>query len=372
MATTLKLGDTGEEVRQLQIKVAGWASDSPQETCLVVDGDFGLQTEAAVKRFQSSYGLTVDGVAGQQTHDQLNLLEDADGSTKHFSWSEFYCKGNGGFTNGKVTSTTVQENVRCMMWKLEALRRKAGDNPITITYGFRSISYNDSLGGGKNSMHLYGVGADIKVSNKTTSEIYSIARTCGFTGVYHENGAIHVDSGIEYGLKYLHFYLPYTINHIPLSTPYNRRPGTYMSPEYLTIHSTANPSSYASGERAWLTNTSNTRTASWHLVVDQNEVIEAIPLDEIAWHAGDGGSGTGNTKSIGLEICESGNRSTTLNQAIYLSAKILRDFGWDTSRLRRHYDWSGKICPRILIDSTYRAAIHQTWEWFVGEVGKKI
>lgn len=49
-----------------------------------------------------------------------------------------------------------------------------------------------------------------------------------------------------------------------------------------------------------------------HLVIDETEAIECIPLNEVAWHAGDGANGTGNRKSIGLQICESGDRVKTL------------------------------------------------------------
>lgn len=146
----------------------------------------------------------------------------------------------------------------------------------------------------------------------------------------------------------------YRVNHIPKTTPHNRRPGRAMQPEYLTIHSTANPNSTAQNERDWLTNPSNTRTASWHIAVDDKEVIEAIPLNEMALHAGDGGNGTGNTKSIGIEICESGDRTNTIQNAAELVAKMLKERNWGVDRLRRHYDWSGKNCPRILADNNWK------------------
>ena len=114
----------------------------------------------------------------------------------------------------------------------------------------------------------------------------------------------------------------YIVDHIPRNTPYNRRPGLPMSPQYITIHSTGNPKSTAMNERAWLTNPNNNVTASWHICVDEKEAVEAIPLNEVAWHAGDGGSGTGNRRSISIEICESGDRAKTLENAIKLTANL--------------------------------------------------
>ncbi|MHA7962894.1 N-acetylmuramoyl-L-alanine amidase [Paenibacillus sp. CAU 1782] len=140
--------------------------------------------------------------------------------------------------------------------------------------------------------------------------------------------------------------MTYIIDHIPKSTPKNRRPGLVMIPTTITIHNTGNPSSTARNERNWLTNPSNGVTASYHIVIDERETIECLPLNEVGWHAGDGGNGPGNRKSIGIEICESGNYDKTLDRAATLVADILRVRGWGTDRLRRHYDWSGKNCPR--------------------------
>lgn len=160
----------------------------------------------------------------------------------------------------------------------------------------------------------------------------------------------------------------YIVDHIPKTTPCNRRPGYSMKPEYITIHSTGNPTSTARNERAWLTNPNNNVTASWHIVVDEKEAIEAIPLNEVAWHAGDGGKGTGNRKSISIEICESGDRQKTLQNAAELVAKLLKERGWGVDRLRRHYDWSGKICPRIFYDN----GKWTRWKQFVEAVQKEL
>ncbi|PTX59967.1 peptidoglycan hydrolase-like protein with peptidoglycan-binding domain [Melghirimyces profundicolus] len=195
---TLQQGDSGSDVKELQIRVAGWAANSPSQTYVAVDGQFGPKTEAAVKRFQSAYGLTVDGIVGPQTQSALNSLEDSDGSTAHFAWSEFHSKDGSGFSGGKVGSATVKENVRRLMYKLEALRKKAGNSPVYINSGFRSINHNSNVGGASNSQHMYGIAADIVVSGKSVYQVRDLARTCGFSGNKRYSSFNHVDSRIEY------------------------------------------------------------------------------------------------------------------------------------------------------------------------------
>ncbi|MFC9396933.1 D-Ala-D-Ala carboxypeptidase family metallohydrolase [Streptomyces sp. NPDC057027] len=195
----LSQGSSGAAVKELQIRIAGWAAGSAQQTFVSLDGDFGPGTEAALRRFQAAYGLTVDGVAGAQTFSRLDALESSDGSTAHFGFSEFESKDGSGFSGGKVSATTVKENVRRNMYKLEALRKKCGDLAVTVNSGFRSISHNASVGGAANSMHLYGIAADVAVSGLSTKTVYQKAETCGYSGL--ETYTVswqHVDSRVEY------------------------------------------------------------------------------------------------------------------------------------------------------------------------------
>lgn len=153
--------------------------------------------------------------------------------------------------------------------------------------------------------------------------------------------------------------IPYIVNHIPATS--KKRPGLKLTPKYLTIHSTANEKSTASNERNWLTNPVNTNETGWHICVDEKEAIEVIPLNEVAWHAGDGKNGSGNKQSIGIEICESGDRKKTLQNAAVLVADLLEKFNLPLSAVKQHYDWSGKNCPRIL-------RVGQKWSDFVDNV----
>lgn len=142
-----------------------------------------------------------------------------------------------------------------------------------------------------------------------------------------------------------------------------------MIPTTITIHNTGNPASSAAGERNWLTNPANLRQASFHIAVDEFGAVECIPLNENAWHAGDGsGAKSGNRTSIGVEICESGNYAKTLDNAVELVAQMLKDRGWGVDRLRRHYDWSGKICPRLM----YNDGAWAGWYAFKARVAAKL
>lgn len=119
-------------------------------------------------------------------------------------------------------------------------------------------------------------------------------------------------------------------------------------PKSITIHSTANLNSNAQNERDNLNRRGNTSSTGFHIVVDDKQAIECIPLNKVAYHAGDGEYGTGNSSSIGIEMCESGDREKTIENTIQLTAKMLKERNWGIDRLKRHYDWSGKNCPRIL------------------------
>ena len=140
------------------------------------------------------------------------------------------------------------------------------------------------------------------------------------------------------------------------------RTGKVIQPTSVTIHSTANLNSTAMNERNWLMNKNNKSGASWNVCVDETEAVIAIPLNEKSNHSG---SSTGNNTSIGIEICESGNREKTLKNAIKVTAYILKLFSLTYKDLKQHYDWNRKNCPRILRDTG-------RWDWFVLEVKKEM
>ncbi|NLA05601.1 MAG: hypothetical protein GX881_07825, partial [Firmicutes bacterium] len=131
------------------------------------------------------------------------------------------------------------------------------------------------------------------------------------------------------------------------------RPGYKLTPRYVTIHDTANTSAGANAKAhaGYLKGSVAAGIpASWHFTVDDTVIVQHLPLDENGWHAGDGSSGTGNRKSIGIEICENkdGVRAKAEKNAAWLTAKLLRDFSLGLDQVKQHHYWSGKNCPRVL------------------------
>ena len=65
------------------------------------------------------------------------------------------------------------------------------------------------------------------------------------------------------------------------------RPGTFMKPYYVTVHDVGATSSWTNGQ-----GTSNycnqVTSSSWHFSVGNDGAWQNLPMDEVAWHAGDG------------------------------------------------------------------------------------
>ena len=118
-----------------------------------------------------------------------------------------------------------------------------------------------------------------------------------------------------------------------------------MIPIGVCIHNTANDAT-AVNEITYMGG--NDAKVSFHVAVDDKEVIQAVPFNLHCWASGDG-SGDGNKKHIHIEICYSksgGDRFTEAekNAASY-TATLLKEYGWDVSKVKRHKDFSNKDCP---------------------------
>jgi zinc D-Ala-D-Ala carboxypeptidase len=205
----LKKGSKGRDVLALEIRIAGWYQRADQKA-MIVNRRFGQRTQVAVEAFQRHYGLSVDGVAGSATFAVLNGLEDRNGSTAHFNWREFDQNFNascssqanayaGTFGGGMVAPRKVKGNVRRLMWRLEAVRAKGGSHGVGINSAFRSLKYNQCIGGAGLSQHMYGTAADNRMANVSNRRERNVAKRSQLSGIgcYASLSHNHFDTRIE-------------------------------------------------------------------------------------------------------------------------------------------------------------------------------
>lgn len=72
--TNLTVGSTGSKVRQMQEQLNRIAQNYPAIPRIAADGIFGPATQDAVKKFQSIFGLTPDGIVGFKTWYKISEI----------------------------------------------------------------------------------------------------------------------------------------------------------------------------------------------------------------------------------------------------------------------------------------------------------
>lgn len=146
--------------------------------------------------------------------------------------------------------------------------------------------------------------------------------------------------------------------------PYSR-PGTPLETvNGVVVHYVGNPGTTARQNRSYFQNLADsgeTYASSHFLVGLEGEIIQNIPLDEIAYC-----SNERNDDTISVECCHP-DSDGAFTQATYDSlvrlVKWLREYyGLDTSQVIRHYDVVGKECPRYFVRNP------GAWEGFLAQL----
>lgn len=136
----------------------------------------------------------------------------------------------------------------------------------------------------------------------------------------------------------------------------------------IIMHYTANSGASAKNHQKYFNGTAiaNKSYASAHIFIDDNDVIEIIPLNEVAYHANESGyskvtkfkgnygySGSNaNGCTIGIEMCidAKGNiTAKTLKNTLTTVVELCKKFNLDENDLFRHYDITGKNCPAMWV-----------------------
>lgn len=133
----------------------------------------------------------------------------------------------------------------------------------------------------------------------------------------------------------------------------NYSKGVTTTPKYIVIHDTDNRrvGSNAQANRDYFANHPNAQ-ASAHYTVDQSNIIQVLEDNWMGWHVGDGrNTPIKNSNTIGIELCVNADNdfNKTLENGIALTKYLMKKHNIPASNVVRHYDVSGKICPKMMI-----------------------
>ena len=170
--------------------------------------------------------------------------------------------------------------------------------------------------------------------------------------------------------------------------PFSRPTKEIMGVKGIAIHWVANPGQSAQGVRNYFESLKTQdpgddvadRFASTHFVVGiGGEIVQTMPSYEIAYHVGAKAYNPEaleklgeypNAWMLGIELChpEPDGRFTlsTLVSAERLCAWLLDHYKLNTSALWRHFDISGKWCPKWFVDYP------DEWMAFVDRVRRRV
>lgn len=131
--------------------------------------------------------------------------------------------------------------------------------------------------------------------------------------------------------------------------------------EYIVVHWVGNANSSALANRNYFENlrlTHKTQASAHYVVGLKGEVIQCIPDNEVAFHAG---SHSMNRKSIGIENCHP-DWSGKFNDATYYSlvdlcVELCKKYKINADHVIRHYDVTGKQCPLYYVKNSTEWAL---------------
>ena len=117
----------------------------------------------------------------------------------------------------------------------------------------------------------------------------------------------------------------------------------------IVIHYVANPGSTAQGNRDYFDSPQSKVSA--HFVVGLNgEVIQCIPLNEQS-----AASNRRNVDTVSIEVCHPDSTGkfsqVTYDRLVELTAWLCSEFGLDEDDVIRHYDVTGKNCPKYYVEN---------------------
>ncbi|MCI8449459.1 MAG: N-acetylmuramoyl-L-alanine amidase [Eubacterium sp.] len=147
---------------------------------------------------------------------------------------------------------------------------------------------------------------------------------------------------------------------------YSRPAAELKKVKGIVIHYTANPGTGASANRNYfegLKDTHITKASSHFIIGLEGEIVQCIPSSEISY-----ASNERNKDTISIECCiedDTGRfNKATYQSTVHLTAWLVEHFELKVKDVIRHYDITGKACPKYFVD------FPSAWEQFLADVEK--
>ena len=157
---------------------------------------------------------------------------------------------------------------------------------------------------------------------------------------------------------------------VELLTPneYSRPQIPISSVQYIAIHYTANPGATAMANRDYFENlasTQETKVSSHFVVGLEGEVVQCIPTSEMSY-----ATNSRNVDTLSIECChadETGKfNDSTYDSVVKLTAWLCTRFGLTSENVIRHYDVTGKDCPKYYVENP------DAWTQMKGDIAAQI
>lgn len=126
---------------------------------------------------------------------------------------------------------------------------------------------------------------------------------------------------------------------------------------FIVIHYTAGNNDTAKGNGVYFNE--NDVKASAHYFVDENEIVQSVPDDVVAWHCGASKyyhADCRNGNSIGVEICTKKSKNgvyyldtKAMDNAATLIFYLMEKYQIPLDNIVRHYDVTHKDCPAPMV-----------------------
>lgn len=135
--------------------------------------------------------------------------------------------------------------------------------------------------------------------------------------------------------------------------PYSRPGSETNRITGIVVHYTANPGSTAMENRDYfegLKDSHETQASSNFIVGLEGEIVQCVPTWEVAY-----ASNSRNIDTVSIECChpdETGEfTDETYKSLVQLCAWLCMKFQLDAEDVIRHYDVTGKICPKYFVEN---------------------